>query len=333
MNKFKPWKKLPIWLAVSAVIIIAGVILMAVLGFNTAAERPKNTQFEVKYNVVVDIDEKKQDKLEGFCEDVFKSNGLSVSDMRKATSVAISNESAQPYTASFVFYFTSEVSAETQAKVEADLQTKIKADADLSGEYTVYTVWHSESVISTANYVWRGAVAVGIVVALVYVAIRFGVGSALTGLTLAVHDALFTLALLAITRIPVYAAAPVWFAATAALLSLVLWLFHCMKLRSVKKESQVPVDAETAVETAYAGVWKKIAVCAGIVAAVILLTGALATPGVRAAVLPLLVAVVGPVYSSLLFGPALHVHVKGAFDKLSRRGRPKYVGKEKQADK
>lgn len=333
MNKFRPWKKLPIWIAISAVVIIAGIILMALLGFNTAAEKPQNSQFEVKYNVAVDIDEKKQDKLESLCEEVFKSNGLTVADMQKATSVVISSDSAQPFTASFVFYFTSEVSAETQEKVQGEVQTKIKADADLSGEDMVYTVWHSETVTSAADYVWRGAVAVGIVVALVYVAIRFGVGSALTGLTLAVHDALFTLALLAITRIPVYAAAPVWFAATAALLSLALWLIHCMKLRAVKKESQVPVDAETAVETAYAGAWKWIAVCAGIVAAVILLTGALATPGVRAAVLPLLVAVVGPVYSTLLFGPALHVHVRRAFDKLSRKGKPKYVGKEKQADK
>ena len=329
MNKLKPWKRLPIWLAVSAVVIIAGIVLMALLGFNTAADRPENVQFEVEYNISVINNEDMQTSLNKICEDVFKSNGLSVADMQKT----VGTNEGQDRNA-FHYCFTSDVSLEKQAKVEQEIDSKIAADSALSGEYVqIYTGWHTESVTTTAGYVWRGAIAVGIVVALVYLGIRFGVGCALTGLAVSVHDALFTLAVLAIARIPVYATAPVFYAAAAAFLSLAFWLIHCMKLRTLKKQSQTPVDAETAVETVYADAWKWVAVLAGVVAVIVLLLGLLATAGVRAIALPLLVSVLAAAYSSLLLGPAIHVHVKRAFDKLSRSNKIKYVGKEKKADK
>ncbi len=327
MNKFKPWKLLSVFLAISAVVIIAGIVLMVLLGFNNSADMPENKMFEVKYDVTVINDETLGDKLQTYCEDVFESNGLSVLDMRKATGADGGAE-----TAAFNFYFDPDVSAELQTKVENDLAAKLGADEKLKDK-DIYTAWHTETVQSEVDYVWRGAVAVGIVVALVYVGIRFGVGSALTGLALSVHDALFTLAVLAIARIPVYASAPVWYAAVAAFLSLALWLIYCIKLRALKKGSQTPVDAETAMETVYGSAWKWAAVCLGLVAAAVLLLGLVATAGVRAMALPLLAAVVAAAYSSLILGPAIHVYVKRAFDKLSRSNKIKYVGKEKKADK
>lgn len=329
MNKLKPWKRLPIWIAISAVVVIAGIVLMALLGFNTAAERPENHQFEVKYNIIVINNEELQKKLQSYCDDGFEENGLTVLSMQKTQGTGEGQDRN-----SFVYYFGADVSAEAQARAESAIDAKIEADAAFSEEayVQVYTAWHTESLKSDAGYVWRGAIAVGIVVALVYLGIRFGVGCALTGLALSVHDALFTLAVLAIARIPVYAAAPVFYAAAAAFLSLAFWLIHCMKLRSLKKESQAPVDAETAVETVYGSAWKWIVTIAGIVAAIALLLGLLATEGVRAMALPLLAAVFAATYSSLLLGPAIHVHVKRAFDKFARPNKLKYVGKEKKAE-
>lgn len=328
MNKFKPWKLLPIWLAVSAVVVIAGIILMALLGFNTAAEKPENTQLEVKYNITVVKSEELQDKLEDYCESVLSANGLSACDVEKTTGANTLMD-----TGALNFYFTSNVSAEKQAKVVSDLSAKIAKDEKLKAQDTVYLAWHTENVTSAADYVWRGAVAVGIVVALVYVGIRFGLGCALTGLAVSVHGSLFTLSVFALTRIPVYAAAPVWYGAVGALLSLALWLVYCIKFRNLKKESQESVDPETAVETVYRGAWKWVLTLAGVVAVIVLLTGLLATAGVRAMALPLLVAVVAALYSVMLLGPALHVYVRRGTDKLSRSNKPKYVGKEKKADK
>ncbi len=328
MNKLAPWKRLPIWLAISAVVIIAGIILMALLGFNNAAEKPENTKYEVEYNIVVINDEDMQNSIKASCEEVFKNNHLSVADFQTAQGTGETQDRN-----AFIYTFTGEVSAETQAKVKSEVDSKLAANTNLTDLADVYTTWHTESLTSAVDYVWRGAIAVGVVAALIYLGIRFGVGCALTGLAISLHDALFTLAVLAIARIPVYAAAPVWYAAAAALLSLAFWLIHCIKLRTLKKESQVPLDADTAVETGYAGAWKWVAVSAGLVAVVVLLTGLIATAGVRTMALPLLIAVVAAAYSNLLLGPAIHLHVRRAFDKLSRGNKLKYVGKEKKADK
>ena len=44
-------KLLPIWAAISAVLIIAGIVLMALLGFNTALDQPEHKTFDVYYNL------------------------------------------------------------------------------------------------------------------------------------------------------------------------------------------------------------------------------------------------------------------------------------------
>lgn len=328
MNKnFRPWKLLQIWLAVSAVVIIAGVILMALLGFNTASDDPENLQFEVQYNITVINSDEAQEKLETLCEDVFDKNGISACEMQRTQGLGDGQDRD-----SFVFKFSPDVSAETQAKVKEAIDAGAEELFQDNPLTEVFTVWHHESLQSGAGAVWRGAIAVGLVVALVYVGFRFGVGSALTGLALSVHDALFTLSIFAITRIPVYAAAPVLYAGIAAALSVVFWLIHCMKLRDIKKESQGSVGAEEAVEESFRSSWKKILLFAGIVAVALLLCGVIATAGVRAFFLPMLLCVAVALYSSLLLGPALHIPVKRCFDKFSRKGKAKYVGKQKQTE-
>ena len=54
---------LPVWAAISAVIIIAGIVLMALLGFNEALGRPESKTFDVYYNVVVDLSEGRKSEL------------------------------------------------------------------------------------------------------------------------------------------------------------------------------------------------------------------------------------------------------------------------------
>ena len=53
----KRCKLLPVWLAVSAVILIAGIVLFALLGFNTSLDRPAYKTVDVSYNVVVELSE------------------------------------------------------------------------------------------------------------------------------------------------------------------------------------------------------------------------------------------------------------------------------------
>lgn len=328
MNKqVKPIKLLPVWLAVSAVVIIAGVILMALLGFNTAADRAEQSRFEVRYGVTIVADTAKEEKLKAICEEAFTENGISYCDFQKADGMDRDED-----TSVLIYTFTGEVSEEVQAAVKSAFDQKRNEDEGLKYILRIYGDWHTENLTSDYDGAWRGAIAVGVVVALVYAAFRFGIGCALTGLVLSLHDALFVLSVLAIARIPVYGSSILLYAALAALLSLILWLVQCMKLRDAVKNAQNPLSAEDAVTEGYLGAWKLILISAAVFAGVLLLFGLVATAGVRVIVLPMLLCVAASLYSSLLLGPSLHVHVKRVFDKASRKGKKKYVGKQKQTE-
>lgn len=324
----KLWKLFSVWIAVSAVIVIAGIALMALLGFNTASDFPNNVTFEVEYNVSVKVDEEAQGKLETIIEDAFSKNGVKILDIEKGEGVNTTQD-----VTTIRYIADGKLPQEKLDAVKKAVDDAVATQILAGNEYAeVFAEWHTEEVQPMHEADWRGAVAifVGVVVALIYVGVRFGVGSALTGLAVTVHDALFTVCLLAVCRIPVYAAAPIWYAAFAAALSLGFWLINCIKIRSLTKgPDAVSLNAEECVDETRRGVWKWIVFTAAAAAIALLLVGLVATAGVRALVLPALICVAAAVYSSLLFGPALHTHVKGAFDKIVRKKKTRYVGKPK----
>ena len=170
----------------------------------------------------------------------------------------------------------------------------------------------------------------GAVVALVYIGVRFGVAAALTGLTNGVNAVLLTLAFFAITRIPVYAFAPLLFAAVAAIVSLLIWLLQCMKMReNFKDPSYAALSADDAVEQSSRTARKYVIGVVIALAVVLAVCGGFATAGVRLFLLPALIPVAAASYSSIFFGPALHVPVKAAFDRMKANRKKNYAGKPK----
>ena len=317
-------KLLPVWLAVSAVIIIAGIILAALLGFNTAPDRAKSYSFEVRYDVSVAIDEEKVAALEKACDDAFAQAGVCPSDRQDGVDSTLNMT-----TITYIFNGTTDV-----AKLEGAKNALQGAFASTYPNADVRAEYHAVENIPDLYYEieWRGAVAltVGAVVGLIYIGIRFGVGCALTGLCTAAHDALFTVAFFALTRIPVYAYAPLLFAAVAAVFSMALWLIQCMALRDAKKDpAGRGMEAAEAVGAAWEANWKKIVIIAAAGVAIFAVAGGIAAAGARLFLLPGMVPVAVAAYSSLLLGPSLHVPVKAAFDKLSANRKPRYFGKKK----
>ncbi len=317
---------LPVWAAISAVIILAGIVLMAVLGFNTASERPESYVFEVDYGIVVHNDEKLETGLGDICTEAFSAKGLSLADTVKGSGV----NTAQDQMA-VRYIFTDTLSEEVRTAVEQAIDSKIEQNEALKGA-DIFTVWHVEENVPFTEADWRGgvAIAVGALVGLIYVGIRFGLGSAITGAVLAAHDSLFTVSVLAIARIPVYASAPVFYAAIAAVVSVLLWAFVCMKLKGLKKDPDTrSLPAEDAVEESANGSRKCIlGVLIALVAAIAVL-GGVATAGVRALVLPAFLPVAAAAYSSLVLGPAVHARVKALLDKLAYKRNKGYAGKQK----
>ncbi len=311
MNKRSINKLLPVWLAISAVFIIAGIILMCLLDFNYSAENGNKSTVEVEYGVITLNTENGAEQIEDACDKAIKAAGVSV--LNKAYP---KDEDGNPV--GIVYEIGADLSAEKLVSLKDAVVNATASFAENDSDFAV-TVHNYE--IQTRVYgesYWRGALAIGVAVfvALVYIGVRFGVGCALTGLTVCAHDAVLTAALFAVFRIPVYFYAPLVYAALAALVSVILWLLQCMKLKETVKNPEFATNpADEIINKVRRENWLLTVCFAGALAVVAIVAGALATPLSRLFFFPLIVPVALPLYSSLVVGPAIHVHVKTAFDK------------------
>lgn len=325
MNKRPaPLKLFPIWIALSAVIILAGVLLMCLLGFNDSAERPQNSVVEVRYGISIANDPEKEDKLAADCEKIFEEYHVRPQERQDGMGVT-------SLTDVFIYrYVFGDDATETTLKEAAGAIGTMAETEWPDGD--VVATYHFEENLPFGTYLWRGAVAVivGAVVVLAYIAIRFGVGCALSGLVLAVNDSVLTVSLFAITRIPVFAFAPLLFGSVAGILSILAWMVFCMKLReNAKAPDAGSRTAEDSVLLAAKDSRRWIALFLGALAFGLVIGGALGTAGVRLLLLPMLIPVAAAAYSSLLLGPALHARVKPVFDKFKAKRKTRYLGKKK----
>lgn len=336
MNKRS--RLLYVWAAVSAVLLIAGIVLLAVLGFNNALDKPVSKTVDIRYNVLLEISEENKQALADASEAAFAANGISYEEKTALEGQADPNSSTQ---GSFFatgndftlrYTFGAGVSDEALQTSADAIRTALSGEA-FSGAALTVTV-HTLKAQSFGDAAWRAAIAiaVGAVVALIYVAVRFGVGCALTGLAAAVNDAVLTLAFFAITRIPVYAFAPWLYAAVAAAASLGLWLVRCMKLRENAKDPAFSaLSAEDAVGEACRATDRTVLILAGCLLAVFALCAAFMASGGGAAVFAgALVPAAASLYSGMLLAPALHVRVKGAFDRFKAK-HVRHTGKKRVA--
>ncbi len=328
MTKIKDNKLFALLLAVSSVIIVAGIILYALLGFNALADVPASKTVELRYNALVEIEDKEA-ALGKLCEDAFKANGLSYTD-KTQSKLLDSNNLNEGNESMLVYTFSAGSEAKVQAAAEA-IRTAVAADAAYA-DADVFVSWHTQTASRFYESAWRGAIAlaVGAIVALAYVAIRYGVSCGVAGLVCCAHDALLVPAFFALTRIPVYAAAPLLYAAAAAFVSVVLWLLVCAKIKAKGKSGEA-VTGELCILSASKESRKPMLFVALPFAAVVLLLGAVAVGGSALFVLPMLLSVACPLYSVNVIGPAVALPIRKAFDKKreEKKNRGAYVGKKK----
>lgn len=336
MNKRS--KLLYVWVAVSAAILIAGIVLFALFGFNTSLDRPAGKTVDVSYNVDVELSEENKNLLSEASEAAFAANGVTYEEKLELEGQADPNSSSQsefyPTGNDFTlrYVFDADVSSEALANAVTAINEAVDA-ASLGTGASVTVTTHTLSLQTFNESLWRAAVAVltGAVVALIYVGVRFGVGCALTGLAAAVNDMLLTLSFFAITRVPVYAFAPWLYAAIAAAASLGLWLVRCMKLRENAKDPAFSaLAADEAVAEMCKATDKTVFALAGSALVILAVCAACMFSGGAAVFAGALVPVAAALYSSTLLAPALHVRVKAAFDKV-KTSRARHAGKKRAA--
>ena len=333
-KRLKSLKLWPLYVAVSAVIILAGIILYALMGFNATAEKPEYKTFEVRYNVVAVINNK-EEEIQKVCEDAFAQNGLTF-DSKAVYSDVAGSTNLETGGKRLVYEFAATASDEALAKAKTDAESKMVFQSAEGDTLAIEKTLAVNTVTGKTFYEagWRAAVAiaVGAVVVLIYTGVRFGVASALSGLVGMVNATFFTLGFFAISRIPVYAVAPLLYAAIAAISFMVLWLLHCMKMRDNFKDPEFgKFEAGEAVANSLLTSDKFVYCTAGAIALFIALFGAVtASTAMMLLVLPALVAVGAALYSAALLAPAIHVYCKRSIDKFKKRKVRTYTGKKKE---
>lgn len=323
---FYSLKKLPLFAAISAVILIAGIVLYALFGFNVETGAGKD--FSVTYDAVISIAEG-GDRVEEVCESTFDSLGISYESKTEISSDLDNASLAENGDYTVTYTFAEDVSNETLASAKETVESTLTSE--FAGSDVYIAVHEVDAGARFYEPVWRGAVALAVaaIVVLVYIGFRFGWGRTLTGLVLVVHDVLLTLALLAITRIPVAPFAPLAFAAAAVVISLIVWLVQCMKMRETFKDPAFrTMDAEEAVSECCKASNKTTGYVIAALAVVFIVLGAVAAPGVRAFFLPLLLPLAVSAYSSLVLGPIVYLPMKRMDDRSSAK-KARYVGKKK----
>lgn len=326
MNNSRIFKLWPIFAAISAVILISGLILGILLGYNYSAEKVESKTLEVTYDAVVLIGENTEEDLQKLCESQLDANSLKYTQKR---TYEVTNGGMLEYT------FEASVSTEKLQAVKSAVESAIYATDSAYADAEMYVNVHEYQAQAMYETVWRGAVAVGVgvIVALVYIGIRCGLGKALVGACLAVHDSAMVLAILAITRIPVYAYAPVLFGAIGALLSVLLWLMQSVKMRENFKDAEFRnLSATEAISASLKSSILAIVAILVALAVPVALFGGIAASGVRLFVLPLLLPIAVAAYSSLCVGPVLYAPIKSKFDSMALKRRRRYAGAQKQKE-
>ncbi len=325
-----------VFVALSAAIVIAGIVLYCLLGFNRSAERPESYTVEVSYDVIVDLADGGA-AIEKACEDSFAAQGLKY--LSKTKSPMLDEDSLVENSDHLLTYTFASAPREKLAAAADAVRAAIASSG--SAENAAYDGTNvSVSVHSLAqerfyDAAWRGAVALatGAVAALIYLGIRYGLSAAAAGCALTLDSVFCTLGLYAIARIPVYAYAPLVAASVAAMASALLWMLVCIKYRACFKSPEyagLPVLDVTARAEREALPW--VLSAGGALAAIVAIVGAVAADGVMLFVLPLLIPVAVSVAGTLFFAPFVYAPVKKA---LARRARKKggYVGKKKAENK
>lgn len=331
MNKLSG-KKFSLFAALSLVVIVAGIILYSLLGFNTAPDRRKSYTFEVKYEMLLQVFDQ-EDDLCDLCETNFEKGGVSYKSREITSSIDASSFSN---TTDMVLVYT--FGADVDVTVLDDCARAVNAHefTDAEGTQTafVHASYHANSGFAFSTAAWRGAIAIAVAafVALAYLTIRFGVSCGVAGLVCCLHDTLFTLAVFAITRFPVYGFMPVLYAAVAAFVSVSLWMVFCIAMRqNFKSPDFASLSRSEIVRETVKRTRKPFFAVAIVFAAAIAVIGAIGVAGTALSILPALVGVAVPVYSALLIGPEVCAMLQKRLDKWRASKKKGYVGKKKAA--
>lgn len=334
MSKMKKVLNYKLLSLIAAIVIIAGVVLAAVLGFNADVSAKGAKTLTVKIFATA-TDSARVDAVRVICDKEI-GNKLDVTDTY-VTRISGDTE--------LVYVFDEDGKVSTLQTVKNNVQAKLDAAKAEEGNKLYGTFLNATANVETVKatmptgYVWRAILAavLVLVVEFVYVAIRFKLNMGIAAALSSFVGTALTVALVALVRIPVTTAAAYAFAFALLYTTATTLLVLAKQREALKNEAK---DANPEETVANAVPVKELVLLAVSLAVALVLVGAIATAAVRWFALTAFVGLIAGTFSSLLFLPSVYLPLKKSFDKrVAERARYDYKKgakkekKEKKQDK
>ena len=309
--------KINILSIVCAAIVVCGIVVLAVFGYNTDTTNDNVNTLTVKVNQYAYSQH--IDEIEEICEDVFADLDI---DYEYAMNGEMSGDESE-----IVYVFKTDVSLkEASEKLTAAFNAATANDSgrDLSGA-SVGVATNSEVVPDKLpfNVLLRTVIA-GVafgVLACLYVTIRQKFTNGLTLLASMAVSAALTCAIVLITRLPITASL-VYVLFFNLLFTATATTFTLNKVNRAEKEND-EIEAEELISSNIA--IRSTLIFSAVTAVAIVLFGAIATSIVRTFAAIALIGLVAGVFSALFFAPAFYLPVKRYVNKkAAQRARYDY---------
>lgn len=302
-NSFKTTNKLPFWLAIWAVIILAGlaILLIPSLRFNMAASVSDNRSLTVRYDAFATMDEELESELEDICKKAFDEKDVKFIDYDvRETSQGGEME----------FKVSADVSDETLKAVGENVKTKLAESENLKTVLCTYEISYNETYLPY-SYIGRAVLSASVIIVLaaIYVFIRYNLSMGLATLIAGFGDVLVMLGLTLILRVPVTTSLAVA-AILTAIYSVLCSLVKFSGMRPLmKSEEYASLSPTEAVEKANAASVKSELILGGVSLVFFVALGAVgfAMGGTTVLLFAIsgVLAVVASMFSSNLLSPAL----------------------------
>ncbi|MBQ8374424.1 MAG: hypothetical protein IJX98_02480 [Clostridia bacterium] len=297
--------KLTVWAIVSAVILLASIIVMIFAGFNNHILTDSYKTVTVSVQMSSAEYKTEAENIEKICNDAFEEAGMDVVYVSRNKVSTNSHE---------LFYIFGQ--ATKFGTIQETLQSKFSAVAEYEDNF-VKVVAHTDSVVEKLpdGYLLRGVLA-GVVIAVLafaYVALRHKIWNGIVAFVATGLSAALSCAVILATRIPITTTV-LYAVEFSMLLTAVLVLFTVSKIRKAEKEANEPIAT---VETVAENVAFKssLALCISLlcVFAVLAIVGIFAAENFLAFAAISIVAVLVSAFSAIVFAPALYLPIRKLF--------------------
>ncbi len=296
-NSFKITDKILVWAAIPVALLIAGLILFFTLGFNPSASIADSKTLVVNHDAYVNVDESLQDELLEVCQGVMNEKGLKANGYNVATT----QKGGQ-----IEFSFSADTDSAKLYELWTAIESKLGTNENLkTGVYS--GIVHVNVSQYAYDYIWRAAISAGValVLAFLYVFIRYRLSMGLATLIAGVADLAMMLSLTLILRLPVttaLATAGVFAVLYSVLVSSVLF----NKIRGILKDEQYKdMPAKESMEMATKQTLLRIVILGGATIVVCALLAIFGGAAVASFALPALCGVAASTFSGAFLTPSL----------------------------